>query len=241
MTRRPPRCSRVSVLPLVLTLALAVSAPAVAHVQVELAGDPAAAKVGEVVIGVESEEPAAHTVSVQVKLPDNVIQAEFPQVDGWRSSGATEPLSPPLEVDGTVRSTRISTVTWTGDLAPGKRAELRLRVRVRQGTPLTGLAFPAVQRYSDGTVVRWIGPPGSDTPAGVLAGAVPVAVVTPASEPPSQPEVNPGTTPAATTSRETIPPDDSLVAWTVATIGGVIVVFAGLAIWLRRRARSKHP
>ena len=181
---RPHTCLLTSLL--AGAIALAISVPAKAHVQVAMAADPAAAKAGEVVISVESEEPNARTVSVEVKLPDNVIQAEFPKVDGWRSSGATAPLSPPLDVDGTVTATRITSVTWAGDLAPGKSAQLRLRVRVRQGTPVTGLVFPAVQRYSDGTVVRWIGPPDSDTPAGVLVGAVPTAVVTAASASPGR-------------------------------------------------------
>ena len=219
---------------------LALSASAQAHVEVAPAADPAAAKAGEVVIGVESEEPSAHTVRVEVKLPDNVIQAEFPRVDGWRSTGTTEPLSPPLDVDGTVTTSRITTVTWTGDLAPGKRAQLRLRVRVRQGTPVEGLVFPAVQRYSDGTVVRWIGPPGSDTPAAVLAGSVPTVAVTAATAAPSRPQVSPGPSPSTTTSTETLPADDDVVVWTVATIGGVLAVFAALAVWLRRRRRAKR-
>ena len=141
-----------------LGLALALSVPALAHVEVKAASNAQAAKLGEVVITVPNESAGADTTSVVVRLPDNVLQAEFPKVAGWRSTGERVPLTPPVQIGDQTIVTRISTVTWTGGrIHPGRSAQFRLRVRVREGSKLRGLAFPAVQRYSDGTVVRWIG------------------------------------------------------------------------------------
>ena len=64
---------------------------------------------------------------------------------GWRSTGRTVPLTPPVQIGGQTIAIRIATVTWTGGrIRPGRSAQFRVRVRVREGSKVRGLAFPAV-------------------------------------------------------------------------------------------------
>jgi uncharacterized protein YcnI len=217
-----------------------VSTPALAHVEVRAASNAQAAKLGEVVMTVENESAGADTTTVVVQLPDNVLQAEFPKVAGWRSAGTTVPLASPVQIGDEVIATRISRVTWTGGrIRPGRTAQFRLRVRVREGSKPRGLAFPAVQRYSDGTVVRWIGAPGSDHPAGVLQTALPVVRVTsPAT--PATPVPVPGGTVTSPSSPTSSPPGSEsgtsgLVIGLIVAAGVVVLGVGGFALSRRRK------
>jgi hypothetical protein len=63
---------------------------------------------------------------------------------------------------------QVSTITWTGHgshgkIPPGAFRDFGLTVPV-PGRTGDKLAFKAVQTYSHGEVVRWIGPEGSDAP-----------------------------------------------------------------------------
>lgn len=221
-----------------LAAAVLTCSAASAHVTVGPAPDGAAAARGEVAIGVPNESQTADTTSVAVRIPDNAIDVQVPAVTGWRSRTASVALTPPVQIGDRTLTTRVDTVTWTGRLAPGRRATLRLRVRVREGTARRGLEFPAVQRYADGTVVRWIGPTGSATPAGVLATPLPVVRVVgpPATIPPQTPTP----APATVTLTRTVADDGG--GTDAALIGGLAAIAAALAggaIWLtRRRKRS---
>ena len=226
---------------LAIGLVLAMSAPALAHVEVEAASDAQAAKLGEVVITVPNESAGVDTTSVVVKLPDNVLQAEFPEVAGWRSTEDTVPLTAPVRIGDQTIVTRISRVTWTGGrIRPGRSAQFRLRVRVREGSQLRGLAFAAVQRYSDGTVVRWIGAPGSENPAGVLQTALPVVRVTSPARPPTPPPVPGGTvtSPSPPTAAPASRHDGGTSGLAIGLIVAAgVVVLGGGAFALSRRRR----
>lgn len=227
---------------LALGLVLAMSVPALAHVEVEAAPNAQAAKLGEVVITVPNESAGADTTSVIVRLPDNVLQAEFPKVAGWRSTAGTVPLTPPVQIGDRTIATRVSTVTWTGGrIRPGRSAQFRLRLRVREGSKLRGLAFPAVQRYSDGTVVRWIGATGSEHPAGVLLTALPVVRVT---SPATTSTPVPGrtvTSPSQPTSTPASPHDDGTSGLAIGLIvAGCVVVLGGGAFALSRRRKKER-
>ena len=219
-----------------LGLVLAMSVPALAHVEVEAASNAEAAKLGEVVITVPNESAGVDTASVVVRLPDNVLQAEFPKVAGWRSTGEPVPLIPPVQIGDQTIATRVSTVTWTGGrIRPGRSAQFRLRLRVREGSKLRGLAFPAVQRYSDDTVMRWIGAPGSEHPAGVLLTALPVVRVT-------SPATAGGTvtSPSLPTSSPASPHDDGASGLAIGLIvAACVVVLGGGAFALSRRRKKE--
>jgi periplasmic copper chaperone A len=227
---------------LALGLVLATSAPALAHVEVEAASNAQAAKLGEVVITVPNESAGADTTSVVVRLPDNVLQAEFPEVAGWRSTAETVPLTPPVQIGDQTIATRISTVTWTGGrIRPGRSAQFRVRVRVREGSKLRGLAFPAVQRFSDGTVVRWIGAPGSENPAGVLLTALPVVRVTSPATPSTPTPVPSGTTTSSSppTSSRASPDGGGTSGLAIGLIVAACVVVLGGGAFALSRLRKK--
>lgn len=218
---------------LLIVAALFVPASALAHVEVESGGD------GLIVVSVPNESQTADTVEVSIQLPDNVLQAEFPKVAGWNSTGTTEPLSPPLVIDGATVAERVASVKWTGGTIPPEgRAEFRLRVRVRTGTTRAGLAFPAVQRYSDGTVTRWIGPAESDEPAGVLADALPTVEATPVAAQPTTP-TNPQATPSPTATATGDDEGGGFSALPVLIIVGVAIA-AGAAFGVIRQRRRRE-
>jgi uncharacterized protein len=63
----------------------------------------------------------------------------------------------------------VSRITWTAKTAadaipPGAFQDFGLSVKV-PGKAGDTLTFKALQTYSNGKIVRWIGPEGSDTPA----------------------------------------------------------------------------
>jgi uncharacterized protein YcnI len=214
---------------------LAGAAAASAHVEVRAADGRAA---GEIIVTVPNESLAADTISVAVQLPRNVVGVTIPRVPGWTHTEQTIPLDPPLRIGGAEIATRVSTVTWTGDrIPPGQEADFRLRVTVAQGTTRTGLVFPAVQRYSDGEVVRWIGAPNSDKPAGVLASAVPavpaVAVTTPTT--PTATSTQSGTPTTATTSDG----DGGNPAGLIFALVGAAIAIGGVVAIIRSRRAKK--
>ena len=89
----------------------------------------------------------------------------FQPKPGWKRSVTMVKLAKPVTNDeGETVTERIATVTWEGGtIAPGEFDEFGISAKVpaEQGT----LVFPAVQTYSNGDVVRWIGDPDADTPA----------------------------------------------------------------------------
>ena len=220
---------------LALTALLVGAGTASAHVEVSAAaGGPP----GEIILTVQNESSSAETISVAVRMPENVVQVLFPKVAGWTPSFADVPRDPPLRIGGVDLTRRPSVVTWTGGrIRPGKQAEFRLRVAVAEGTTRTGLAFPAVQRYSDGTVVRWIGGPTGDTPAGVLATALPtiaaVAVATPTTVTTAPTTTGSTTATTSTTSRG----DGNPAGVIFALVGAAIAVGGVVAIIRARRAQ----
>jgi periplasmic copper chaperone A len=117
------------------------------------------------VVQVPNELDNADTTKVAVKLPKGLLFVSFQSKPGWKRTITTAKLSPPITVEGETTSERIATVTWQGGkIRPGEFDEFGLSAKVpaREGTKLT---FPAVQTYSNGEVVHWIGPPDADEPA----------------------------------------------------------------------------
>jgi uncharacterized protein len=132
-----------------------------------------------------------------------------------------EKLAEPVTVEGETVTEQVGTVTWQGgNIAPGEFDEFGISAKVpdEAGTKLT---FPAVQTYSNGEVVRWIGAPDADEPAPqvTLEAAAPTAE----------------TTAAETTSDES---DNSRANLALGFgIAGLAVGLVALAVvFLRRRA-----
>ena len=143
----------------------AITAPgAAAHVTVQPAASrPADLQRYRVIV---PNEKSSATVGVDLKLPAGITFALAEQVAGWR-------------VKVVKAGSAISELRWRGGpVPPGGYAELRFIARnpVKVGR----VRWKALQRYADGSVVRWIGAAGGDFPAPATTlseSAVPVDVV----------------------------------------------------------------
>ena len=149
-------------------LALAAALPAAsasAHVTLQPPeGRPADLQRYRVIVPNERESQA--TTGVDLRMPAGITFALVESVAGWHTKLVK-------------RGSEIAELRWRGGrVPPGGYVELRFIARnpVRTGT----IAWKALQRYDDGSVVRWIGSASSDQPAPVTRlseSATPVDVV----------------------------------------------------------------
>ena len=146
-------------------LGAAMAPGASAHVTLQpAAGRPADLQRYRVIVPNERQSQA--TTGVDLRMPAGITFALVEAAPGWRSEIVK-------------RGSAISELRWRGGrVPPGGYAELHFIARnpVRTGA----IAWKALQRYSDGSVVRWIGSPSSDQPAPVTRlseSATPVDVV----------------------------------------------------------------
>jgi uncharacterized protein YcnI len=213
--------------------ALAVTPLAAAHVTVN-PGEWEAGGFARFSVRVPNERPNADTTEVTVQFPESVISASFQPVPGWERTVEMVALDEPIEEEGEEPITeRIGSVTWSGGtIAPGEFQEFGVSFQVPE-TPGENLVFPSLQTYSNGEIVRWIGPEDADTPAPIVAVTAPAEEEEAAAAPTSEEEA----APAASGSEGD---DDSGLA-TVALILGIAGLAAGLAalafIFLRTPSR----
>jgi uncharacterized protein YcnI len=134
--------------------------PASAHVEVT-SPDATPGGFGLLVFQVPCESDTASTVKVTVTLPADypfgtVLSKTQP---GWQVTTTERKLDKPVKTDdGFLLSKAVATVTWTADpsaaIAPGQFDQFTLSVGpFPKG--VDAVQFPAVQTYSDGTVVNW--------------------------------------------------------------------------------------
>ena len=157
-----------------LAAALTLTPAAAAHVTIN-PGEWEAAGFARFAVRVPNERDAADTTRVTVKFPEQILSASFQPIEGWRREVKMVQLDEPIDDEGEQITERIDTVTWSGGrIRPGEFQEFGVSFQVPE-EPGAALAFPAVQRYSDGEVVRWIGPEEADEPAPVLTVLEPAA------------------------------------------------------------------
>ena len=174
---------------LVAAVALAVPAVAGAHVTVQ----PSTATAGAFTrldVRVPNERDDASTTKVELKLPDGFVFASYEPVPGWTVKVNRSKLAKPVKTDDGEVTEQISTITWTGHgslgkISPGAFRDFGLSVQV-PGQAGDKLTFKALQTYSDGEIVRWIGPESSDTPAPVVTVAAAGAGTTQTTPPPAK-------------------------------------------------------
>lgn len=179
-------------------------------------------------VRVPNERDNASTTRVSLRFPEPILSAGFQPVEGWQRTVRMVELDEPIDVEGEQVTERIDTVTWSGGrIRPGEFQEFGVSFRTPE-EPGTELAFPAVQTYSNGEVVRWIGPSDADEPA-------PIVTVT---EAPT--EAGEAATPAATPAQAE-PDEDGDALSIVALIAGVAGLAAGLAalFWRRQPAGAR--
>jgi len=157
---------------------LALPALASAHVTVHPNSLPAGGYT-VVDVNVPNEEDKADTTKVEIQLPPGFSSASPVPVAGWTAKVTTSKLATPIQTDDGPIDTQVDTIAWTADgkgLPPGQFVQFPVSILIpdKAGTALT---FKALQTYSGGEVVRWIGAPGTDHPApqvGIAQASAPV-------------------------------------------------------------------
>jgi uncharacterized protein YcnI len=121
-------------------------------------------------IRVPNERPDASTTEVTVQFPDNVISASFQPVPGWTRTVKMAQLDEPIESEDGPITEKIESVTWKGgEIKPGEFEEFGISFQVPEDAAGSSLVFPALQTYSSGEIVRWIGDESSEAPAPAIA------------------------------------------------------------------------
>jgi periplasmic copper chaperone A len=184
---------------ILLAAAALLLAPAAAQAHVLVVPDsaPQGAEM-RLDIRVPNERDDATTTKLDVQLPPGFAGALVQPVPGWNAKITHVKLNPPVQSDDGPITEGVGRITWTAGteanrIPIGGFQDFGLEVLVpgRTGSTLT---FKALQTYSNGTVVRWIGAKDSDTPAPT------VTVTAPASQTSATRTAAPTTTPAAASS-----------------------------------------
>jgi uncharacterized protein len=148
---------------------LALPAAAQAHVTLQ----PNTAQAGAYTVldvRVPNERDKASTVKVDVQFPDGFAAVSYQPMSGWKVKVVKKKLATPIQTDDGPITEGISRMIWTGSrkglgkVAPGQFMDFPISVKI-PGKAGDVLTFKALQTYSNGEVVRWIGPPNADEPA----------------------------------------------------------------------------
>jgi uncharacterized protein YcnI len=148
---------------------LAVPAGAQAHVTLQ----PSTASAGAFTVldvRVPNERDKASTVKVDVQFPDGFAAVSYQAVPGWTVKVIKKKLATPVQTDDGPVTEGVSRMVWTGSrkglgkIAPGQFMDFPISVQI-PGKAGDVLTFKALQTYSNGEIVRWIGPPSADEPA----------------------------------------------------------------------------
>jgi uncharacterized protein YcnI len=133
--------------------ALAVAAAASAHAHVS--PPVALAKEGQVfTLAVPTEKEDLTTTAIELTPPAGFAIDSFIPAPGWKRA---------VQQTGSGEEAVVQKVTWTGGSVPtGEDASFQFLASTDASKTYT---FAVRQTYSDGSVVDWSGPEGSDTPA----------------------------------------------------------------------------
>jgi periplasmic copper chaperone A len=167
-----------------------------------------------------------------VQMPPGFLSVSYEPVPGWDVGLTMRKLDKPVEQFGEQVTEEVGRITFTGDgetgvIRPGQFQDFGLSLAVPEGKPGTMLTFKALQTYSGGEVVRWIGPPDSEEPAPQveLTAAEEEGASAPAAEQPAAPAASEDD-------------DDGNGLAIVALVVGVAGLATGLAALFLRRRRT---
>jgi periplasmic copper chaperone A len=135
------------------------STAASAHVRVE--GDGATqGGYGVLTFRVPTESATASTTSLTITLPSDtpIASVSTEPIPGWTAKVTTKELDKPIETDDGQLSSYVSKVRWTADsdataIHPGEFQ--RFSISAGPLPEVDRLVLPALQKYSDGSEVRW--------------------------------------------------------------------------------------
>ncbi len=162
MMRRPTTMLAASA-----ALALAVPAAAQAHVSLHPNILPAGG-FATVDVRVPNEQDKTTVTKVQMQMPPGLVSVSAQSPTGWTVVYKMRRLATPIQTDDGPVTSEVSEVDWAAAKGAGIPPGQFLQFPLSISTPDTVgavVAFPTVQTYSDGKVVRWIGPPSADSPA----------------------------------------------------------------------------
>jgi uncharacterized protein YcnI len=215
-------------------LALAMPAAAQAHVTLQ-PNTAAAGAFTRLDVRVPNERDDASTNKVELQLPDRFAAASYEPVPGWTVKVTKAKLATPIQTDDGEITEGVKQITWTADadkdaIPPGAFQDFGLSVQI-PGKAGDKVTFKALQTYTAGEVVRWIGAEDSDNPA-------PIVTVTAANEGTATPTpAATRTSPAAATSDDDGGNGLAVVALIVGALG-LLVGAAGLLAARRASGRS---
>jgi uncharacterized protein YcnI len=212
--------------------ALALAPAAAAHVTLQPPEAPAGGFT-RLDVRVPNERDNASTTKVVVQMPPGFLSVSTEPVPGWDIELTMRQLDEPVEQFGEQVTEEVGRITFTADgeasaIKPGQFQDFGLSLAVPEGRPGSMLTFKALQTYSNGEVVRWIGPPDSDEPA-------PQVELTPAEEEEAAaPAAEEPAAPAATEED-----DDGNGLAIAALIVGAAGLATGLAALFLSRRRTR--
>jgi uncharacterized protein YcnI len=155
---------------ILLAAAALLLAPAAAQAHVLVVPDtaPQGAEM-RLDVRVPNERDDAATTKVDMQLPPGFAEAAVQPVADWTVKITRVKLNPPMQTDDGPITEGVGRITWTAKSAAdgipvGGFQDFGLEVLI-PGKAGSTLTFKALQTYSNGTVVRWIGATDSDTPA----------------------------------------------------------------------------
>jgi periplasmic copper chaperone A len=216
--------------------ASALAAPAAADAHVTLQPNTAAAGVFTVEnVRVPNERDKASTVKVDLQLPHGFVFASYEPKIGWSVKVTKAKLAKPIQTDDGPIDEEVRRITFTGrgpngKIGPGQFMDFPLSVQI-PGKAGDKLTFKALQTYSNGEVVRWIGAPDSDTPA-------PIVTVTKAGEDAGSTAATPAAPAPASAPGDDDGGASNGLGWSALIVGALGLV-AGLAALGIRRAGAK--
>ncbi|PJI93600.1 YcnI family protein [Luteimicrobium subarcticum] len=220
LPRRPARTIGASLLAggtaVVLVAALPLAAQAHVHVTPDQAtpGDYAA-----LTFRVPTESDTASTVKVEVDLPTDTpfSYVAYKPLPGWTAKITTSKLDKPVKTDAGATITEAPTkIVWTADkgqgVAPGQFQEFEISAGAVPDAP--SILLPAIQTYSDGSVVTWDDP----TPASGEEPENPAPTLYITATPPAEDD---GGTAAPSVTPTTVPDDAQTATGAVPAQGTV--------------------
>jgi uncharacterized protein YcnI len=152
---------------MVVGMVLFAASPAWAHVSVS-PDEATAGSFTTLSFKVPNESESATTTKVEVNFPSDpaIADASVQPVPGWTVNVNKTKLETPVTTDeGETLDEYVSSVTWTAEgdgLGDGEFQTFLVSVGLPDEPGV--LAFPALQTYSDGEVVRWVDPTGPGAP-----------------------------------------------------------------------------
>ena len=109
---------------------------------------------------VPNERDDAGTTTLEVTLPEDVAftSVSIKPLPGWTATTGMRTLDEPVDAFGEQLTEVVSKITWTGGVInPGEFQEFDVSLG-RMPEDGDTLAFPSIQTYSSGEIVRWIDP-----------------------------------------------------------------------------------